>query len=99
MKKFQNSFFRLFVQTNTDLSNYDRVDNTFSGITCSNLLYSPTRLNSANVEDPRYVLCKFDWKNWTAKNITRAHKPNDPDEIKLIEENGGRVESYKDDDE
>ena len=87
-----------FVQTNTDLSNDDRVDSTFSGTTCSTLIYSPTRLISANVGDSRCVLGKFDGKNWTAKNLTRDHKPNEPDEIKRIEENGGRVESYKDDD-
>ena len=88
----------VFVQTNTNLVNDDRVDSTFSGTTCTTLIYSPERLISANVGDSRCVLGKFDGKNWTAKNLTRDHKPNEPDESKRIVENGGRVESYKDDD-
>ena len=87
-----------FVETNTNLSNDDRVDSTFSGTTCSALIYSPERIISANVGDSRCVLGKFDGKTWRAKNLTRDHKPNEPDEMKRIVDNGGRVESYKDDD-
>ena len=89
---------QIFVNTDNNLVNDDRVDSTFSGSTCSALIYSPERLISANVGDSRCVLGKFDGKNWTAKNLTRDHKPNEPDENKRIIENGGRVQSYKDED-
>ena len=87
-----------FIQTNTNLVNDDRVDSTFSGSTCSTLIYTPERIISANVGDSRCVVGKFDGKTWSAKNLTRDHKPNEPDEIKRIVDNGGRVESYKDED-
>ena len=87
-----------FIQTDTNLVNNDKVDSTFSGTTCSSLIYTPERIISANVGDSRCVIGKFDGKNWSAKNLTRDHKPNEPDESKRILENGGRVESFKDDD-
>ena len=89
---------QIFVQTDNNLANDDRVDSTFSGSTCSTLIYTPERLISANVGDSRCVLGKFDGKNWSAKNLTRDHKPNEADENKRILEAGGRVESYKDED-
>ena len=89
---------QIFVTTDNNLANDDRVDSTFSGSTCSTLIYTPERLISANVGDSRCVLGKFDGKNWSAKNLTRDHKPNEADENKRIVEAGGRVESYKDED-
>ena len=89
---------QIFVTTDNNLANDDRVDSTFSGSTCSTLIYTPERLISANVGDSRCVLGKFDGKNWSAKNLTRDHKPNEADENKRILEAGGRVESYKDED-
>ena len=85
-----------FVQTNINIVNDDNVESTFSGTTCSSLIFCPTKIISANVGDSRCVLGKFDGKNWKAKNLTRDHKPNEGDEKKRIIEKGGRIESYKD---
>ena len=85
-----------FVQTNINIVNDDNVETTFSGTTCSSLIFSPTKIISANVGDSRCVLGKFDGKNWKAKNLTRDHKPTEEDEKKRIIEKGGRIESYKD---
>ena len=85
-----------FVQTNINIVNDDNVESTFSGTTCSSLIFSPTKIISANVGDSRCVLGKFDGKNWKAKNLTRDHKPTEEDEKKRIIEKGGRIESYKD---
>ena len=86
-----------FVQTNINLVNDDKVDSTFSGTTCSSLLFCPEKIITANIGDSRCVLGKFDGKNWKAKNLTRDHKPNEEDEKKRILEKGGRIEAYKDD--
>ena len=85
-----------FVQTNINLVNDDKVDSTFSGATCSSLLFCPEKIISANVGDSRCVLGKFDGKSWKAKNLTRDHKLNEEDEKKRIIEKGGRIEAYKD---
>jgi len=87
-----------FVQTNINIVNDDNVDSTFSGTTCSSMIFCPTKIISANVGDSRCVVGKFDGKNWKAKNLTRDHKPNEEDEKKRIIEKGGRIESYKDED-
>ena len=87
-----------FVQTNINIANDDNIESTFSGTTCSSLIYCPTKIISANLGDSRCVVGKFDGKNWKAKNLTRDHKPTEEDEKKRIIEKGGRIESYKDED-
>ena len=95
-EKIKNIISLTFVQTNINLVNDDKIDSTFSGTTCSSLLFCPEKLITANVGDSRCVLGKFDGKNWKAKNLTRDHKPNEEDEKKRITEKGGRIEAYKD---
>ena len=87
-----------FVQTNINIVNDDNIESTFSGTTCSSLIFCPIKIISSNVGDSRCVLGKFDGKNWKAKNLTRDHKPNEEDEKKRIIDKGGRIESYKDED-
>ena len=95
-EKIKNIISLTFVQTNINLVNDDKIDSTFSGTTCSSLLFCPEKIITANVGDSRCVLGKFDGKNWKAKNLTRDHKPNEEDEKKRIIEKGGRIEAYKD---
>ena len=85
-----------FVQTNINLVNTEQVDSSYSGSTCSSLIFSPKKIISANLGDSRCVLAKFDGEKWTAQNITRDHKPTEEDEKKRIIEKGGRIEAYKD---
>ena len=96
--KISNIISLTFVQTNINLVNDDKVDSTFSGTTCSSLLFCPEKIITSNVGDSRCVLGKFDGKKWKAKNLTRDHKPSEEDEKKRIIEKGGRIESYKDED-
>ena len=85
-----------FVQTNLNLVNNSQIDCTYSGSTCSSLIFSPEKIISINVGDSRCVLGKFKDNKWIAKNITRDHKPTEEDEKKRIIEKGGRIEAYKD---
>ena len=81
-EKIKNIISLTFVQTNINLVNDDKIDSTFSGTTCSSLLFCPEKLITVNVGDSRCALGKFDGKNWKAKNLTRYHKPNEEDEKK-----------------
>ena len=70
---------------------------TYSGSTCSSLIFSPEKIISINVGDSRCVLGKCVNNKWTSKNLTRDHKPTEEDEKKRILDKGGRIEAYKDD--
>ena len=87
-----------FVQTNINLVNNSSIDCTYSGTTCSSLLFSQEKIISINVGDSRCVLGKFlkNKNKWKAQNLTRDHKPTEEDEKKRIQEKGGRIEPYKD---
>jgi serine/threonine protein phosphatase PrpC len=85
-----------FVQTNINLVNDSKIDTTYSGTTCSSLLFSPNKLISINLGDSRCVLGKYDGNKWIAKSLTRDHKPNEEDEKKRIISKGGKIEPSKD---
>ena len=85
-----------FIQTNINLNTDERIDSTFSGSTCVTVLFTPTRLICINVGDSRCVMGKFNNNKWYSKNLTRDHKPSEPDEMDRIIASGGKVEAYRD---
>ena len=91
-----NLFQETFVQTNTSLNEDERIDSSYSGSTCVSLLFTPTRICCINVGDSRGVLGKFNGIEWSSKTLSRDHKPSEPDEMNRILKNGGRVESFRD---
>ena len=95
-QKISNITTNTFVQTNINLVSKASIDCTYSGSTCTSLIFSPEKIISVNVGDSRCVLGKCINDKWTAKNLTRDHKPTEEDEKKRILEKGGRIEPYKD---
>ena len=89
---------KIFKTTNDDLTINKNVDTKFSGSTCTSLIFTPSRIITANVGDSRCVLGKFDGINWYSKNLTRDHKPYLKSEKKRILACNGRIEPCKDDD-
>ena len=85
-----------FIQTNTKLNTDERIDSSFSGSTCSSIIFTPKKLISINVGDSRCILGKYSNEKWVPKILTRDHKPNLQDELDRIVASGGRVEPYKD---
>ena len=85
-----------FIQTNINLNTDERIDSTFSGSTCVTVLFTPTRLICINVGDSRCVMGKLNNNKWHSKNLTRDHKPSEPDEMDRILASGGKVEAYRD---
>lgn len=72
-----------------------RFDTTFSGSTLNAVLILGQKIYCANIGDSRAVLGKRD-KKWIAASLSRDHKPTIPEEKKRIEQSGGRVEAYLD---
>ena len=85
-----------FIQTNINLNTDERIDSTYSGSTCVTVLFTPTRIICINVGDSRCIMGKFNNNKWFSKNLTRDHKPSEPDEMERIISSGGKVEAYRD---
>ena len=85
-----------FIQTNIKLNTDERIDSTYSGSTCTSIIYTPKKIISINVGDSRCILGKYNNEKWFPKILTRDHKPNLPDEFERVISSGGKVEPYKD---
>ena len=88
----------IYQKTNKEMNEDERIDSTYSGSTCVSIIFSPERLFCINVGDSRCVLGKFNSnKNeWIAMNLSRDHKPSEPNEKERILKNEGKVEPYVD---
>lgn len=86
-----------FVSTNEKLCSIKTIDTNFSGSTCVTIILKKRKIFSANAGDSRAVLGRIlnDGK-WVGIDLSRDHKPNDPEESERILKKGGRIESYKD---
>lgn len=85
-----------FEQTNKEI--YSMVsDVRFSGSTCVSVLTFGRRLYVANVGDSRAIVIKQAPNNQCSViPLSRDHKPDDPEEAKVIIANNGRIDSYRD---
>jgi len=83
-----------FLSTNKSLIEESKIDCSLSGSTCSSLIISQDKLISANVGDSRAVLARYENGQYNAINLTRDHKPTEPDEMKRILNNGGRIKQF-----
>lgn len=98
LQKVRQGFNAAFKQANTELANMG-TDVRFSGSTCVSMLTYGNHLFMANVGDSRGVVIAqdpIDYKSCIVKQLTRDHKPDDPEEHKAIVAAGGRVDSYRD---
>ena len=74
------------------------INSHLSGSTCVSLIYTPYKIITANVGDSRAIMGKQINGKWNSFDLTRDHKPSDPDEKKRIIAKGGRIEPMRDDD-
>lgn len=91
---------KAFSETNKEVSN-SGTDVRFSGSTCVSVLTFGKRIYCANVGDSRAIVIKAnnpnsDVSQIQVKSASRDHKPDDPSESKVILENNGRIDSYRD---
>ena len=88
----------VYKKTNSQMNSDERIDSSLSGSTCIAGLYTPSRFFCINVGDSRCVLFKYhkSEKCWSFSNLSRDHKPSNITEKNRILNNGGKVESYID---
>ena len=85
-----------FLDIDKKISLDTRIDSLYSGSTCVSIVYTPSKLICANLGDSRCLIGKYDGKKWFSKNISYDHKPTNILEQERILKNGGRIESFKD---
>ena len=100
IKKISEVVENIYIKTNTEMNDDERIDSSYSGSTSVSVIFTPERIICINVGDSRCVLGKYNKaKNkWLSMNLSRDHKPSDPDEKERIIKNGGKVEPYMDED-
>lgn len=92
-----NNISEAFQKTHEDILERD-LNINYSGSTVCSIFILGKVLYCANVGDSRCVMGRFDNENkMKPLQISRDHKPDDPDEQARIIKNGGRVECFKSD--
>ena len=91
-ESIKNSFY----STNHTLINNSKIDCSLSGSTCTTLIINLERIICANLGDSRAVLAKYENGIYNAVNLSRDHKPSEPDEMKRIILKGGRIKPFYD---
>ena len=90
------SIINAFISTNNSLTNNSKIDTSLSGSTCTSLIISLEKMICANLGDSRAVLAKYENGIYSAVNLSRDHKPNDPNEMKRVLSSGGRIKPFFD---
>lgn len=89
---------KAFAETNAEV--YKMVsDVRFSGSTCTSMITYGRKVYCANVGDSRTILIRAAPGSSEAclvRSLSRDHKPDDPEESKVILANNGRIDSYRD---
>lgn len=83
-----------FSSFNQELITEKEIDSKFSGTTCVSVLIFQDKLICANLGDSRAVLGSFEKGAYTTINLSRDHKPTETDECERIENHGGRISPY-----
>ena len=97
LNKINEIIEKTFKKINEKIINDPNIESTFSGSTCCSVIITPSKIYCANVGDSRAILGKKIRENfYISKEISHDHKPNEKLEKNRILKNGGRVESYKD---
>ena len=91
---------KAFKSSNNDLIRNTSINSIFSGSTCVSVIFTPSKLISANIGDSRAVIGRIDesTSTWSSYNLTRDHKPTDKDEAKRILNASGRIQAFVDED-
>ena len=87
---------RVFRHAERDIEKNSDIDANFSGTTCVMVLQVGEKILCANVGDSRAIMVK---ENNVIIPLSIDQKPNDPEESKRIEGNGGEISQYEEDGE
>ena len=87
-----------FKKINNEIYNNKNIESNMSGTTVSSIILTPEKILSINVGDSRASLFKYENGLYSCQNLTRDHKPTEPDESRRIEFSNGRIKKCYDED-
>ena len=88
----------IFKKINEEVYNNKSMESNMSGTTVVSLFLTTEKMISSNIGDSRAALFKYENGLYYCKNLTRDHKPSEPDENKRIISNNGRIKKCYDED-
>ena len=90
------SITEVFKKINKEIYSSSKMDSNMSGTTVVSLILTPNNITCINLGDSRAALFRYENGLYYCRNLSRDHKPNEPDESRRITNNGGRVKKCYD---
>ena len=87
-----------FKKINNEIYNNKSIESNMSGTTVVSLIITTEKIISVNLGDSRAAIFKYENGLYYCKNLSRDHKPSEPDENKRIINNNGRIKKCYDED-
>ena len=85
-----------FKKINKEIYSNSKMDSNMSGTTVVSLILTPNNIISVNLGDSRASLFRYENGIYYCRNLSRDHKPSEPDESRRIVNSGGRVKKCYD---
>ena len=90
------SIIEAFKKINKEIYSSSKMDSNMSGTTVVSIIITPNNIICVNLGDSRASLFRYENGLYYCRNLSRDHKPCEPDESKRIINNGGRVKKCYD---
>ena len=85
-----------FKKINKEIYASSKMDSNMSGTTVVSIILTPNNIICVNLGDSRASLFRYENGLYYCRNLSRDHKPSEPDESKRIVNSGGRVKKCYD---
>jgi len=93
-----DSIINEFKKINQEIYSNSNMESDMAGTTVVSVILTPEKMMCVNLGDSRAAIFKYENGLYYCKNLSRDHKPNEPDENKRILFNNGRVKKCFDED-
>ena len=93
-----DSIINEFKKINQEIYSNSNMESDMAGTTVVSVILTPEKMMCVNLGDSRAAIFKYENGLYYCKNLSRDHKPNEPDENKRIINNNGRIKKCFDED-
>ena len=93
-----DSIINSFKKINNEIYSNKNMESDMAGTTVASLIITPDKIICPNLGDSRAILFKYENNLYFCKNLSRDHKPSEPEENRRIINNNGRIKKIYDED-